>query len=176
METVIVKELIPDVDANYRTVANRKGRLVEGFSMGGYGAARLGFKYPEIFGAVSILSGGPLQQEFTTAPRVSNRAREMVLRVVYGGDYEYFKAQSPWVWAEKNAHKLRKQTTLRQVIGSKEVMLDITRKFETHLSSLNIPHDYIELEGADHNPMQVINGLGRSNWKFYRSVFGDGEK
>ena len=52
-----MKDLIPHIDATYRTIADRGSRWVEGFSMGGFGAAHLGFKYPEIFGAVSIMSG-----------------------------------------------------------------------------------------------------------------------
>src|SRR5439155_24564374 len=55
VETVIVKDLIPHVDATYRTLAFRAGRSIEGYSMGGSGAARLGFKYPELFGAISIM-------------------------------------------------------------------------------------------------------------------------
>ena len=57
LETVIVKDLIPHVDATYRTLASREFRAIEGFSMGGYGAAYIGFKYPDVFGVVSILAG-----------------------------------------------------------------------------------------------------------------------
>jgi hypothetical protein len=39
VETVILKELVPLVDASFRTVASREGRIVEGFSMGGWGGA-----------------------------------------------------------------------------------------------------------------------------------------
>lgn len=39
METVVIKELLPYVDANFRTLATRDARMIEGFSMGGYGAA-----------------------------------------------------------------------------------------------------------------------------------------
>ena len=55
--SLIVKDLIPHVDKTYRTIAERRGRAIEGFSMGGFGAAHIGFKYPETFGAVSILAG-----------------------------------------------------------------------------------------------------------------------
>ncbi len=55
VETVIVHELRPHIDANWRTVATRDGRLLDGFSMGGYGAARLGFRYPELFRTISIM-------------------------------------------------------------------------------------------------------------------------
>jgi enterochelin esterase-like enzyme len=33
-ETTVVKELIPHIDASYRTIANRNARCIEGFSMG----------------------------------------------------------------------------------------------------------------------------------------------
>ena len=63
MESVLVKELVQYIDSRYRTFASREKRMIEGFSMGGYGAARLGFKYSELFGAVSMLGAGPLQPE-----------------------------------------------------------------------------------------------------------------
>jgi len=69
IETVIVEELVPHIDATYRTIATREGRLLDGYSMGGYGAARLGFKYPELFRAVSIMGGGPLQTDLLAGPR-----------------------------------------------------------------------------------------------------------
>lgn len=55
-ETMIIKELIPFIDANYNTLASKEGRAVHGFSMGGYGALYFGTKYPEMFGIVSGLS------------------------------------------------------------------------------------------------------------------------
>src|SRR5271166_6585876 len=56
LETVIIKDLIPHIDATYRTIAAREGRAVNGFSMGGFGAAHLGFKYPDVFGVDSIMA------------------------------------------------------------------------------------------------------------------------
>jgi S-formylglutathione hydrolase FrmB len=170
-ETVLIKELLPDVEAHFRTVASREGRLIEGFSMGGYGAARLGFKYPELFGAISILSGGPLQPEFTFTPRANERARKQILNRVYGGDMEYFKEQSPWRLAEQNADRLQEGVLIRQVIGDQDEMLAVTRDFNAHLESLNIPNTYIELAGVDHNPLNVFAALGEDNWAFYRKAF-----
>jgi endo-1,4-beta-xylanase len=48
-ETVFIKELIPHIDATYRTVAAKGGRAVEGFSKGGQGALLFAFKFPELF-------------------------------------------------------------------------------------------------------------------------------
>lgn len=55
-EDAIVRELLPWIDARYRTVASPAARGIAGFSMGGYGALMLAMKYPESFGAVYALS------------------------------------------------------------------------------------------------------------------------
>ena len=44
-EAVFIKELIPHIDATYRTIARREGRGLEGFSQGGRGTARIMFKH-----------------------------------------------------------------------------------------------------------------------------------
>jgi enterochelin esterase-like enzyme len=172
METTVIKELIPHVDATFRTIAAREGRIIEGFSMGGYGAARLGFKHHDLFGAVSILGGGPLQRDFNEAPRAGPRGRDQVLQAVFGGDMEYYRAQSPWQIAEQNAARLRAGLLVRQVIGDRDETLRFNRDFHDHLTKLEIPHSFTVLPGIPHSPMAVLNALGEANWDLYRAVFG----
>lgn len=61
IETAVVAELIPLIDTQlidtqYRTIPERRGRLVAGYSMGGYGALRYALAHPELFGAAILLS------------------------------------------------------------------------------------------------------------------------
>ena len=49
VEHMIIKELIPYIDGEYRTVATREGRSISGFSMGGGMAFYYAVKYPELF-------------------------------------------------------------------------------------------------------------------------------
>lgn len=56
METAVVKDLVADVQRQFRTLAKREGRLIGGLSMGGYGALRFVLKYPEMFAAAALLS------------------------------------------------------------------------------------------------------------------------
>ena len=56
METAIIQDLIPFIDANYNTLATKEGRMIGGISMGGYGAARFALKYPEMFSTALLLS------------------------------------------------------------------------------------------------------------------------
>ncbi len=173
VETMVVKELVPHIDATFRTIASREGRLIEGFSMGGYGAARLGFKHHDLFGAVSILGGGPLQAEFDpeALPRGNPREGRELMKTVYGADQEYFKAQSPWVLAEQNAAAVRATTQVRQAIGDRDVTLANNRAFDAHLTRLNIPHTFTVPPGVDHNPKALLEALGEANWEFYRAAF-----
>lgn len=54
----IVTELIPFIDANYRTIADRRGRTIDGFSMGGGGSMMVALKRPDLFSSVVSYGGG----------------------------------------------------------------------------------------------------------------------
>jgi len=56
-ETFVVKEVVPFVDAGFRTKAAARHRAICGKSSGGYGALMLGMKYPKVFGALASHSG-----------------------------------------------------------------------------------------------------------------------
>ena len=56
-ETYIVKDLIGDVDAHYRTIAKRESRAIAGLSMGGLGALELSMRHPDLFAAAASHSG-----------------------------------------------------------------------------------------------------------------------
>jgi enterochelin esterase-like enzyme len=56
VETAFTRDLLAHVDTTYRTVANRTGRGVAGYSMGGYGALRYSLAHPDLFGAAIVLS------------------------------------------------------------------------------------------------------------------------
>lgn len=53
---MFINELIPLIDKNYRTLANKEHRAITGYSMGGFGACALAEKHPETFAACAPLS------------------------------------------------------------------------------------------------------------------------
>lgn len=53
----VCKDVIGYVDKNYRTIADRKGRAINGISMGGLGAISLGLSHPELFCSIASHSG-----------------------------------------------------------------------------------------------------------------------
>ena len=56
-ETFVIDELLPIIDARFRTLADREHRLIFGISMGGYGATMLAARNPDLFSAAATLSG-----------------------------------------------------------------------------------------------------------------------
>ena len=172
LETIIVHELRSFIDARWRTLATREGRLLDGFSMGGYGAARLGFRYPELFRTVSMMGAGPMQEFLTTVPRASKAQAEELLRDVFGGSQAGFQAVSPRRYARENAARLARGSRLRLVIGDRDETFENNRDFHLYLGSLGIPHDWIVLPGVGHDPFQVLTALGDRQWAFYREAFG----
>lgn len=57
-ETVLVDELIPYIDSNFRTQAGKKHRAMAGLSMGGFETKLITLRRPEVFNYYGLLSGG----------------------------------------------------------------------------------------------------------------------
>src|SRR5512146_832844 len=56
-EDYLIDEIVPWVDAHYRTIAAPEGRAVFGKSSGGYGSMVMGLRHPDVFSAIACHSG-----------------------------------------------------------------------------------------------------------------------
>ena len=59
-EQYVLHDVIPYVDATYRTIPAARSRGVFGFSSGGFGAWNLASRNPDVFGAMAVLSADSL--------------------------------------------------------------------------------------------------------------------
>ncbi|MGC4102401.1 alpha/beta hydrolase [Ferruginibacter sp.] len=57
-QTVLIDELIPYIDANFRTIAKQSQRAMGGLSMGGMETHTITLNKPEVFSYYALLSGG----------------------------------------------------------------------------------------------------------------------
>ena len=97
-ETFHIEELIPWVDATFRTFPEQAGRAVSGFSMGGFGALKYIAKYSDKFASVSahsgpanlrttskdILNGIPISDVIVRWANFTSAAFELLGGTVYG--------------------------------------------------------------------------------------------
>jgi endo-1,4-beta-xylanase len=172
VETVLIRDLVPHVDAAYRTVAARHGRAVDGFSMGGFGAAHLGFKYPELFGVVSI-QAPPLLGPDLKSP-LPARAWSRLFPTAMGGDLAYFRANDPFALVVKNAGALRDRSAIRIIAHDEEEHWLIPRCEELHqlLLKHGIAHHFHCLNNVkSHSPNQVNATLGDVDLMFFGASF-----
>jgi len=165
VETVIVQDLIPHIDATFRTIATRESRAIEGHSMGGYGAAYLGFKYPDTFGAVSILAGALRSPEAIVAKGGAT------FRTVFGGDARYVWVCSPWVLAQQNADRIRGRTVFRICVGEKDGLINHNTAFNQVLAQLGIYHSWSIAPNTTHNPEELFANWPGNSFEFYATAF-----
>jgi enterochelin esterase-like enzyme len=91
-QTVLVDELIPYVDANFRTISDAAHRAMAGLSMGGFETHSITLNRPDMFSYYGLLSGGiytPEELKDKTKPKlifISGGSRENPDRVKDAAD------------------------------------------------------------------------------------------
>jgi len=175
IETVVIDELLPEIDGKFRTIPNLMGRILEGFSMGGYGAARLGFEHHNLFAGVSILGSAALQLNFLDTPAGSSIPDEVYLEIyqdVWGSDPTYFLEQGPRARAEANLPGiLATGQRVRLAVGQADFVAPTNLDFQAFLVALGLPHGFFFPAGIGHQQMAVLNHLVAADPEFYREQF-----
>ena len=144
------------IDATFRTIDSPAARGIEGLSMGGYGAIKLGLKYPEIFGS-AVSHSGALD---ITALLQAHDMPDM--HAIYG---EQVKPDEDCLAL---AARPGPKPALRIDCGVDDFLIEQNRRFHAHLASLNIPHEYAEFPGEhtwDYWDVHVQEGL-----RFHRNI------
>lgn len=166
IESVIIKDLIPHVDRTYRTIARREGRVIQGYSMGGFGAGHLGFKYPELFGAVFVDAGALIKENALNGPNLSE-----IMKDAFAGDKERFLAEHPLRLVEKNADRIRGKMTIRIGVGGDDNLLPRNKELHELLEQLKIEHEYEVVPGVGHNSAEYYKKLEAKCLEVHRKVF-----
>ena len=148
-ETTVVKELIPYIDSNYRTIADRKARCIEGFSMGGRGSTHLAMKYPELFGSLFNQSGNVYA--VSDASQLPN--------AYLGSDSARLKANDPYLNLQKNLEYIKANLRIQVACGAADPEhLTTVREFHAALTAAAVNHSYFEFENLDHKQKKMIDG------------------
>jgi enterochelin esterase-like enzyme len=164
VDLVITTELIPHIDQTYRTIARRETRGVEGFSMGGYGAAHLGFKHPELFSMVSVRSGALTDSlEWGELKPPQGGRRKMMLNAPKA----YFDSTDLATLIRKNADTIRSSSKVRIAVGGEDTLLPNNQALHEFLTQLKIEHEYEVVPGAAHNGPLVYKSLGDREFAWY---------
>jgi S-formylglutathione hydrolase FrmB len=167
-ETILIKELIPLIDATYMTIASGSGRAIEGFSMGGFGAIKSAFKFPEMFSSV-VTYGASLHD----LDSVSS-GRPKVFERMFGARNDYFQQNSPYILAKKNMALIRTGLRLKFINGTLDFTLQNNLKLNSLLDKLGINYDFKILDGYKHIPIPYYEAEGLNGFMFHSQNFRPG--
>jgi endo-1,4-beta-xylanase len=153
-ETMMTKELIPHIDATYRTIADRQARCIEGFSMGGRGSTNLAMKHPELYGSLFNQSGNVYH--------VSDPSK--LPNDYLGPDPQRLKDNDAFLNLTKNLDYIKAHLRIQVACGTADPdHLPSVREYHAALTAAGMPHSYFEVEGLDHNQKKMIDGR-KATW------------
>lgn len=165
VESMIVKELVPHVDKTFRTLAARDQRVLMGVSMGGFGAMKIAFKHPSLFGILATHSAAILPARSKDIKAMFPWAHQARLTASIFGDpvdQKRWKAENPLLLAKDLA--VEKFKTLRIYFDcgdSDRYGLDKTNK-QMHelLTSRKVKHTFTLVKGGNHGWNTRTSAIG----------------
>lgn len=140
-ESVFVKELIPHIDATYRTWGTREGRALEGYSQGGRGTTRIMFKHPELF--LSVAPGGSGYGPEKTIQENDGYESPLLRFLPVGYN----------AWDIAKAYADRKERPPLNILiwdGTKCFNYEFNLKYSAYLKELGIAHEFLSIPDVPH--------------------------
>lgn len=142
-----LQEFMPSIEHKYRVRAGRNSRGITGMSMGGYGALRFAFAYPQLFSSVSAHSAALVAQP----PRASNHGTGQgsplvgMLGGLFGNpiNVAFWKENSPFALAKRNAAAIAR-IKIYFDCGSEDSFgfEQGARAFDEELDALKVKHEF----------------------------------
>jgi S-formylglutathione hydrolase FrmB len=160
-----LREFVPAIEKKYRVLPGREARAVTGISMGGFGALRFAFAYPEMFSAVSAQSAALILE---TPEQLNELAQERApdaqdfFAPLLGNpiDIKHWKANDPFTLARKNKAALKKTAIYFNCGQSDDYGFERgAAALDKQLSSEGIAHEYHPYPGG-HSMTYFLTHLG----------------
>lgn len=174
-ETFHVRQLIPWVDDNLRTIAQRAGRAVAGLSQGGFGSMTYAARHPDMFVSAASFSGAP---EIDHNPVVAVGATAVIEATAFGLDGvepeamfgsrvtneinwqghdpsdlgENLRGMDIWLYTASGAPGDYDPTVPNPgAMGIETLTHGSTFSFEQHMEELHVPTHYVDYVFGTHS-------------------------
>ena len=159
-------EFIPFIESKYAVRKGRAGRAITGLSMGGYGALRFAFAYPELFSAVSAQSAALMTaspQELSSA--LQSRSQLGRLMGSPFGDpinIPHWKRNDPFTLARTNKAAIGNLAIYFNCGKEDDFDFEVgAQALHRQLQSEGIKHEF-HLYPGDHSPDYFLAHLGET--------------
>jgi S-formylglutathione hydrolase FrmB len=145
----IGEEVVAFVERNFPARGDRDARHIGGLSMGGYGAVRTAFRYPDVFSSANSHSGALVHGSADWSlpeDREDRRAYPEEMHHVFGTRPE--GSLHDILALARSARVAGLLPRLLLDCGVDDFLVDANRRFHHELTHLKIPHEYHEYSGA----------------------------
>ncbi|HLK46659.1 MAG TPA: alpha/beta hydrolase-fold protein [Bryobacteraceae bacterium] len=152
-DSFIVEDFLPHLRSSWKISRT----LISGISMGGYGALKIGFAYPEQFGAVAamnpMMEPGYTDAEIGARNRIHHTAGGPARLIGSARDPDLFAANQPANRVRANAGRIRElNLPIYLEAGDNDFLNahDGAEFLHRVLWDLDISHEYHLVRGGDH--------------------------
>lgn len=159
-EDIFIRELIPHIDSTYRTIADRKGRGLEGFSQGGRGTMRISLKHSNLFGSAAAGGGG-----YATEKRISEENGKESETLIFAEGYNTWDLARDYVKKDSEAYRLL------VFVGDKGFNYQNNLEYMEFLKSIGIPFQSVVVPDAPHSATKIYETHGDDIMKFHADHF-----
>ena len=173
-----IREFIPYIESHYSIRRERSARAISGVSMGGYGALRFAFAYPERFSSVSAQSAALIADPPRRAQGMDSEALlGQMFGTVFGNpvDVEHWNKNSPFVLAQQNRARIRNTRLAIYFNCGRDDDFGFERgaaELDRQLSAEGIPHEF-HLYPGNHDAEYFLAHL-EETLIFHSRVFAAG--
>lgn len=166
-ETMLLEELMPSVESQYRIRQKKDFRGISGLSMGGYGATILAMRHPDLFAACAAFSSA-----YRTDEEMANMGDRYddVLGKLYGENLEgearlteHWHQYSPLYQAKTMDTEQLKSVRWYIDCGDEDFLYEGNSIMHIILRKRDIPHEYRVRDGTH-------------NWSYWRTGIKEGLK
>jgi S-formylglutathione hydrolase FrmB len=160
-ETHVSIEVPNYIDANYRTIPDKKHRAIAGLSMGGHGAMFIAFRHTETFGACGSMSGALDVSLIKRGYDINKRLGDTITNLKYYNDWSVMKVME--------SYKPKDSLAIIMDCGLQDFIYFMSKAAHEKLVKLGIAHDYIERPGKHDWP--YWSNAVRYQLVFFRTFF-----
>ena len=148
-ESYIIKELIPEIDKNFRTLSGRENRAIAGLSMGGYGSLKFGLKYPQMFTLVGSFSGVIGAAALTKKEMGGSGILSNTIMTAFGKKSSATRKSNDIFKIMKTISPGSKSSLPFFYVdcGTEDYLITSNRAFSTMLFEKKIPHEFRQFPG-----------------------------
>ncbi|MDA1065575.1 MAG: alpha/beta hydrolase-fold protein [Verrucomicrobia bacterium] len=163
---LFVNELIPLIDQTFRTIADRKGRALQGYSQGGRATARIGFGHPELFSQLVMGSSGAAAEK-----RIQDTGGTESENLVFS------RGDDMWTYAETYAKHFKETYPVELYLHVGDALdsnYEGNVAYDAFLTRIGLAHDFVVLSNQKHGGTAYVrlhSGIiAFQNYSFEKSL------